>query len=91
VPELPDALPAEYVSVDDKNRTYNGVILGVTRLGFVEDVRSHNIIPRRQIKKAARDFAAAASDERYRETFENIRLLRDRFEPEAGRRASLAP
>jgi hypothetical protein len=60
-------------------------------LGFVEDVRSPSIVPKRQIKKAARDFAAAARDERYREAFETIRMLRDCFEPEAGRSASQVP
>ncbi|WP_375414585.1 recombinase family protein [uncultured Bradyrhizobium sp.] len=59
--------------------------------GLVKDVRSRHIVPKRQIKKAAREFAAVAEDEQYHQVFENIRLLRGRFEPEAGRRASLGP
>jgi hypothetical protein len=52
---------------------------------------SHSIVSKRQIKRVAREFAAAAQDEQYRQSFENIKLLRDRFEAEAGRRASQAP
>jgi hypothetical protein len=62
-----------------------------TMRGFVEDVRSHSIVPKRQLQKVAREFTALAQDEQFRETFENIRLLRERFEPEEGRRASQAP
>lgn len=50
--------------------------------GFVKDVRTPNILPKRQIKKVAREFAAIAQDEQFKETFDNIRQLRDRFEPE---------
>lgn len=50
--------------------------------GFVEDVRTNNTMPERHIKKVALEFAAIAQDEQYRETFDNIRQLRDRFEPE---------
>jgi DNA invertase Pin-like site-specific DNA recombinase len=59
--------------------------------GFVEDVRSHNIVPKRQVQTVAREFAGVAQDQQYKQAFESIRLLRDRFEPEAGRGVSQDP
>jgi len=52
------------------------------QLGVVDDVRKPNSMPKWQKKEMLLNFSAVVRDEAHRKTFENIRRLTERFEPE---------